>query len=244
MDESTSKYWRKYLRIDEPIDQTFLKNFHSLNSILNPPFFFIIDMLSRSYFSAEAHGLENIPDPPYIIAPNHCSSMDQTMVTWAIGRTRRKELYTLTTKFFFDNPFARFFMKIGANVVRIDTEEDFMSALQAACKVIKLGKSIYINPEGTRSETGELLPFRPGVGVVAVETGAPIVPVYIDGTIKALPPGSLFPMPHKVRIYFDRPIRAGDLVKEQRSERAYDVYKAVTDELYERVKVLKEKVSR
>ncbi|MFC1560287.1 lysophospholipid acyltransferase family protein, partial [Candidatus Margulisiibacteriota bacterium] len=198
-------------------------------------------LLARLYFRAEVYGIENIPDPPYIIAPNHCSSMDQTVVSWAIGKKRRKDLYTLATKFFFDNPFARFFMKIDANVVRIDPTEEFMAALQAACKVIKLRKSIYINPEGTRSATGELLPFKPGVGVVAVETGAPIVPVYIDGTFEALPTGSIFPKPHKVRVFFGEPVNVREFVKKQETEKAYDVYRTVTDEVYNRVLALKKK---
>ena len=130
-------------------------------------------------------------------------------------------------------------MRIAANVMRLDREDDFMPAMQAAVKVLKLGKSIYINPEGTRSKTGELLPFKVGVGVLAVETGAPLVPVLIEGTFNVIKPGSIFPRPHKVKVTFGKPIYMDRYAKKKESEMAYDVYKEVTDELYKRVVSLK-----
>ena len=241
MSEGTKEYWRKYLKLDDHIDESYLKNFHSLNEIFRPLFFFVINLLARFYFRVEVYGMENIPDPPYIIAANHCSSIDQTMVSWAIGKERRKVLYTIATKFFFDNAFARFFMKIAANIVRIDPEADYLSAMQAACKVLRLKKSIYVNPEGTRSEDGTLLPFKTGVGTIAVETGSPIVPTYIDGTLRALPPGTIFPKPHKVKVYFHRPIQAEKYIEKQRTQAAYEIYKEVTNELYARILALKDR---
>jgi 1-acyl-sn-glycerol-3-phosphate acyltransferase len=240
MSESTSGYWRKLLKIDEPVNKEFLKNFRSPLEIFRPLFFAAINLLCKYYFKAETFGLENIPkNPPYILAPNHASAMDQTMVSYAIGKKRREELYTLATKHFYDRPFARIFIRIAANAMRIDTVEDFFPALRAATKVLKLGHSVYINPEGTRSETGELLPFRVGVGLLAVETGVPIVPVYIDGTFKSMPPGKYFPKPAKISVTFGKPIYMDEFIKREQSEMAYDVYKSVTDELFKRVRALK-----
>lgn len=238
-DNATSAYWRKYLKIDEPVDEGYLRQFHSRLEILRPIEFFLINILSKYYFRAEVYGVKNIPEPPYIIAPNHCSAMDQPLVAWAIGAKRRKDLYTLATKFFFDNAFVRLVMKSGANIVRIDTVSDYIPAMQSACKILKLGRSVYINPEGTRSEDGDLLPFRTGVGVVAVENGVPIIPVYIDGTHKALPPGAPFPKPYKVKVYFDKPIKINEYIEKKKIKAAYDVYKEVTDELYRRIIALK-----
>lgn len=123
--------------------------------------------------------------------------------------------------------------------MRIDSAEDFLPAMRAAIKILKLGKAIYINPEGTRSETGELLPFRAGVGVLAVESGAPIVPVYIGGTFHALPSGSFFPRPARISVSFGKPILMDEFEKKKESEMAYQVYKEVTDQLFERVRSLK-----
>jgi 1-acyl-sn-glycerol-3-phosphate acyltransferase len=240
MSEGTSDYWRKMIRADEPAPEDYLKEFRSPLEIFRPIFFALLNLLCRSYFHVKVSGIENIPKfPPYIIAPNHSSALDQPMVSYAIGSSRRDQMYTLTVKHFYDRPFARFFMKIVANVMRIDPEKDFFPALRAAVKVLKLGRSIYINPEGTRSESGDLLPFRVGVGMLAAETGVPIVPVYIEGTFRSMPPGSVFPKPSRVTVSFGEPIYMDEYIKRKQTEMAYDVYKAITDELFKRVSSLK-----
>lgn len=240
MSGGTSDYWRKLLKADEAPPENYLKEFKSPLEILRPLFYLIINFLCRVYWRVKVSGLENIPaEPPYIIAPNHVSALDQAMVSYAIGAKRREQMYTIAVKHFFDRRSARFFMKIAANVMRIDSKDDFMPALRAALKVLKLKRSIYINPEGTRSTTGELQPFRVGVGMLAAETGVPIVPVFIDGTYRSMPPGKCFPKPCKVTVTFGKPIYMDKFEKRKRTEMAYDVYKAVTDELFKRVASLK-----
>jgi long-chain acyl-CoA synthetase len=240
MTDTTALYWRKLLRVNEEVDPTFLRKFHSPLEFLRPAFYFILKVLLCTFCSIEAHGVENIPKKaPYIIAPNHVSVIDPGVVLTAMGK-KRNEMYTLASKHFFDNPFACFFMRIGSNVMRLDREDDFLPALQSAVKVLKLGGSIYIHPEGTRSSTGELLPFKVGVGVLAVESGAPLVPVYIEGTFHIMRKGSLIPKPRKVKVYFGKPILMDEYKKKMDSNMAYDVYKEVTDELYARIKALKE----
>jgi len=239
MSQGTSEYWRKLIRIDDPVPENYLKEFKSPLEIFRPLFYLIIDPICRFYLKVRVFGLENLPNIPYIIAPNHVSALDQTMVSYAIGSRRRNQMYTLAVKHFYDRPFARFFMKIAANVMRIDSEQDFFPAIRAAVKVIKLGKIIYINPEGTRSETGEMIPFRVGVGMLAVETGAPIVPVYIHGTYQSMPPGKVFPKPSNVTVSFGEPIYMEGYIKRKQTEMAYDVYRVITDELLKRIISLK-----
>ena len=240
MSQGTSVYWRKLIRTDDPVPADYLKEFKSPLEIFRPLFYLIANLICRFYLKVRVFGLENIPkDRPYIIAPNHVSALDQTMVSYAIGSKRRNQMYTLAVKHFYDRFFPRIFMKIAANVMRIDSEKDFFPAIRAAVKVIKLGKIIYINPEGTRSETGELLPFRVGVGMLAVETGVPIVPVYIHGTYKSMPPGKVFPKPSRVTVSFGEPIYMDGYIKRKQDEMAYDIYKDVTDELLKRILSLK-----
>jgi len=240
MSEATSSYWRKILDLDGPTDENLLNSYRSKLEVLRPAYFGLIGFLCRLYCRVEVFGLENIPaEPPYIIAPNHTSVLDQTIVSYAIGSERRDKMYTLASKHFFDNPFFRTFMRIAANVVRLDREEDFFTALRTAAKLIKLGRAVYINPEGTRSKTGDLQPFKVGVGVLAVETGAPIIPVYIEGTFKSLKRGNIIPKPHKVKVFFGEPILMDGYKKRLASEPAYDVYRSVTEELFKRVSSLK-----
>jgi 1-acyl-sn-glycerol-3-phosphate acyltransferase len=62
------------------------------------------------------------------------------------------------------------------------------SALSYCEWLIQRGWSLLIFPEGTRSKTGDLLPFHPGPAILAIGQGVPVLPVYIDGASNILPP--------------------------------------------------------
>ena len=86
----------------------------------------------------------------------------------------------------------------------------------AAC--IRKGMSALLFPEGTRSRTGELLPFKKGPFVLALAAQVPIVPVYCAGTFTLLPKGSLRIDPHPVAIMFGEPILTEGKGYEDREE--------------------------
>ena len=69
-----------------------------------------------------------------------------------------------------------------------------------------------IFPEGGRTLDGKLQPLEAGVAVIASHTKAPILPVFIHGSFKAMPPGSAFIKPTKIRITFGKPLRFSDEV--------------------------------
>jgi long-chain acyl-CoA synthetase len=78
------------------------------------------------------------------------------------------------------------------------------------------GTGLVFYPEGTRSIDGRLQPFKVGIGVVAVETGVPVIPVWIDGTHALMPKGSSVPRAGKVRVVFGEPIQPTEVVDENR----------------------------
>lgn len=235
MNEDTSVYWRKLLEIDKPISPNIVDQYKTPHRFSRSLFYALVGFPLKFYCPLKIFGLENLPSkPPYIIAPNHGSAMDYVVVAKALGK-RKEELYPLTTKLYYDDPWALFWIKVAANAVRIDTVEDFFPALRAAAQILKAGKAVYINPEGLRTTTGEILPFRPGVGVLAVETGVPLVPVYLHNTWQALPTGWIFPRPCPVSVSFGKPILMDAYIKKKRTIQAYDVYKEVADELRNRI---------
>jgi len=237
---ATSDYWRKLLHIDKDEPGDVLAKFNYPHRHLRPFFYFLFGLLARFYLRVKAVNIGNLPGrPPYIIAPNHASSLDYPLVAYAIGK-KRSSLYVLATKFFFDNVFARVFMKIAANVQRIDIVDDFIPGVRAAAQILKRGKSVYIQPEGTRSETGNLLPFRPGVGMLAAELGVPIVPVYIHGAINCLPSGSVFIKPGRIDVNFGRPITVSKYRDKLKAGNAYYVYKEITEEVRDSVQKMRD----
>ncbi|OGB89417.1 hypothetical protein A2625_08020 [candidate division WOR-1 bacterium RIFCSPHIGHO2_01_FULL_53_15] len=235
MPEGTSEYWRKLLAIDVPPEPDFLKQYRTFHRFFRPLFYAIVSIPLRFYCHEKVYGLESLPEkPPYIIAANHSSAMDYAAVAWALGK-RREELYPLVTRYYYDKPWSNFWIKIAANAVKLDTVEDFLPALRVGVKILKLGGAIYVNPEGLRSPAGNLLPFRPGVGVLAVETGVPVVPVYLRNTWKVLPADAILPRPHPVSVSFGKPMDMKTYQEKLKIKPAYEVYKEATEEIRNRV---------
>lgn len=244
MEQGTSAYWRKLLRLDEPVAPGSLDRYVTVHRLLRPLLYGLTALPLRLYCPETVRGIERLPaGPPYILAANHGSALDYVTVAQALGK-RRDELYPLVTKLFYDNPWALFWIKVAANAVRIDTVEDFFPALRTAVMILKAGQAVYVNPEGLRTLNGELLPFRPGVGVIAVETGVPLVPVYLHNTWKVLPTGSLFPRPYPLSVSFGEPLTMGGYQKKLANSPAYEVYKEVAEELRRRILALREVAGR
>jgi 1-acyl-sn-glycerol-3-phosphate acyltransferase len=235
-DQDTSAYWRKRLELDQPLPPDFLEKHKASHRFLRPFFYFCVtQILFRFICPLKIYHLDRLPkDLPYIIAPNHLSSMDYVMVASAMGK-RREELFPIATRLYFDKFWPRFLIGVVADAVRIDTAKDFLPALRAAAQIIKAGEAVYIQPEGYRSTDGNLLPFHLGVGVLAVETGVPLVPVYVSGALDVLPTGAILPRPHPLSVSFGEPILMGPYIEKKKTTQAYDVYKEVTDELRRRI---------
>jgi long-chain acyl-CoA synthetase len=80
-------------------------------------------------------------------------------------------------------------------------------ALRYAADLTADGYSILIFPEGKRTDKGELLPFQPGVGMLASRLRLPVVPVRIEGLERVLHKDAKFPMPGRARVKFGPPLR-------------------------------------
>lgn len=125
-------------------------------------------------------GSENLdPDRSYVFASNHRSYLDTaTLFAWAgrrMGLVAKKELLKVPV------------MGQGmgfANVIAIDRSnpERALASMQKARDVMNAGYSFGVFVEGTRAMPGELLPFKKGAFHLAIQTGAPIVPVAIKNT--------------------------------------------------------------
>ena len=91
-----------------------------------------------------------------------------------------------------------------------------LPAINRAAEALRAGNSFLIFPEGTRSRTGELLPFKKGGFIMALQGGAPIVPVAISGARDAMKKGSLVIRPVRVTVRFGPPIDTAGFSVEDR----------------------------
>jgi long-chain acyl-CoA synthetase len=168
--------------------------------------------LYRGYFDLEVRNAERIPaSPPYIVAANHSSHLDAPAIMAAIEHARGPEaarrLHVLGARdYFFDTALKRWFFSTFLNVVPIEREETSLAGLKMVKRILSSGESALIFPEGTRSRTGEIDAFKPGLGLLARELEVPIVPVRIEGTHPALPVGKVVPRRGKIVVTFGEPL--------------------------------------
>ncbi len=162
----------------------------------------IIKIVARLYLGLEVIGVENIPKKGgVILAPNHPSDLD----SFILGASINRQLNTMGKAELFRKPvIGKFFRMLGAFPVNrgaIDSE-----AIKVAVDRLKKGNVIDIYPEGTVSKDGALQLPKYGVGLIALMSQVPVIPVAIMGLCKVYPKGARFPKAHKVKIVFGKPL--------------------------------------
>jgi len=113
---------------------------------------------------------------------------------------------------------ARAFRMGGFIPVDRRNKEAAMRSIEAGARSIRSGNSFLIFPEGTRSRTGDLLPFKKGGFIMAIKAQAPIVPVAITGGRAAMKRGSPWIYPVRVTIKVGPPIETAGLALDERDE--------------------------
>lgn len=152
----------------------------------------------KTFYDFKVDGLENIPaSGALIIAGNHLSNADPPAIGAFAGLVRdsrfmaKKELFAVPV-------LGWFFRRCGyISVDRKRTIGDF-GALEGAIEVLRRGESLVMFPEGTRSKTGQPQKPKSGIGFLVYKTGAPVLPVKVQGTFG-------WPWVRKIRVKFGKP---------------------------------------
>jgi 1-acyl-sn-glycerol-3-phosphate acyltransferase len=161
-------------------------------------------------------GGERIPtDRPVVFASNHQSWFD------IIGLAANLPGYP---RFVYKKEMAKIpilgeaMKRAGHIMIDRQNRQRAFEAYDEAANVIREGMSAVIFPEGTRSRTGEMLPFKKGPFVLAIASQVPIVPVYCAGTFDIMPKGTLWVRPKPVTIRVGEPIETTGLSYEDRED--------------------------
>ncbi len=165
----------------------------------------IIQLIFKVYFRYTAKGIENIPDKPSIIAPNHQSFLDGFLVAATLPDNVLKNTYFLAEETHFNTPLRRFLARYF-HILIVNINKDLKGSLQKTAQLLREGKNVVIFPEGARTRDGSLLPFKKSFAILSRELKAPIVPVVIKGAFEAYPIGKKFPKPKRIEIKYLEPI--------------------------------------
>ncbi len=183
--------------------------------------------LMRLLFRLEVSGRQHVPRTgPVLLVSNHVSVLDPPI----IGGASPRELHFLAKEELFHVPvLGRLIRALNSRPVKRDGSDT--RALKTGLRLLEEGQALLVFPEGTRGVEGRLGEGKPGVGMLAVMSGATVVPVYVSGSGRALPPGRALPRLAKVRVSFGPPLAfqsgEGDGRKERYREATRDIMSAI-----------------
>jgi 1-acyl-sn-glycerol-3-phosphate acyltransferase len=161
----------------------------------------------RIYF-AIAHrltimGREKLPARgPFVLAANHCSHLDALVLGAALGPRHRERAFPIAAgDVFFQTNVTSTFSAIMLNALPMWRKNCGPHALADLRRKLQEEKAIFIIfPEGARTRTGSMMPFKHGLGMLVAETNVPVVPCGLIGTFEALPPNRKTPRPVKIKL--------------------------------------------
>lgn len=198
----------------------FLAIIHSaVVSLLSVPFFILSPKIGQKFqkgfglgwiwlMRVRVHivGLENLPPGGgVILAPNHESMFDIPLLCslgYPLSWLSKEEMGKL--------PFIGWSMKaMGCYFVKRNRSGHDVNVMKEVEDGIRRGAAIVIFPEGTRTRSGDLLPFKKGAFKTAQNAGAPLVPIAITGTYEIAPPGQWPARGHSVTVRIGAPLRVG-----------------------------------
>lgn len=174
----------------------------------------VICFLFKHLTHTEFFNLENIPaEGAVILAINHLSHVDPPVL---FVNPRRPDITALVTTKYQEKPFVKWFTNIAEGIWINRDIADF-SAIRKASEELAKGRALGIAPEGTRSMTSQMQEGKPGTIMLALKTGAPIVPVALTGTEDALKKLAHFRRPH-ITVTFGEPFTLPEFQPRHRSE--------------------------
>jgi long-chain acyl-CoA synthetase len=153
--------------------------------------------------------LDSLRGPALLIA-NHASHFDSATVLAALPEARRRRTaVAAAADYFFADPRLAFVSSLLLGAFPFHRTGPVATSLAHCGDLADGGHSLLVFPEGTRSTTGQIAPFKPGIGLLARELGLPVVPIYLDGLFRLLPKGRTLPRHGPVRVVIGAPLRVG-----------------------------------
>jgi len=200
--------------------------------------YIVLGPLLRLVFWPRVEGRGHVPDEgAAIIASNHLSFCDSIFMPLVV---RRKVVFVAKSEYFTGAGITGWLKRmffVGTGTIPVDRSggRAAQAALDTGLRILKEGRLFGIYPEGTRSPDGRLYRGKTGVARLALESGAPVIPVVMLNADEIQPPGKLLPRIRRVRIRFGAPLTF-DRYSRMLGDRVIE--RAITDEVMYALMVL------
>ncbi len=171
---------------------------------------------SRACARIRVEGLEHIPaSGPVILAANHISNADPVVAgAWVTPALRRRRIHWLGKRELFDWPLFGWIAAHGG-VHPVNRDAADVEAFRLATRILEQGYVLLAFPEGTRSPTGELQEAKDGLAMLALRTGAAIVPIGVNNSDAVWKKGRKLPSPwprRTITVRIGEPFRVADVL--------------------------------
>jgi 1-acyl-sn-glycerol-3-phosphate acyltransferase len=190
----------------------------------------VFAVLFRIYFRLRVSGAHEVPSTgPVILASNHASFVDPPVVGVATPRA----CHYLARSTLFDHLLLGWWLR-AVGVAPVDRERGSAAGLKALLGCLERGGVVLLFPEGTRTPDGRLQPARSGIGLMALKSGAPVVPVRLRGSFEAWGRHHRLPRPRRITVRFGPALRfEGPLARARTcsKEELKDLYQEVSEEI-------------
>ncbi|MBI5388475.1 MAG: 1-acyl-sn-glycerol-3-phosphate acyltransferase [Verrucomicrobia bacterium] len=204
---------------------------------------FLFRLAFRFYFRWRVCHADRVPvDGPLILASSHASYLDPPLVGSGVSRV----CHFLARATLFTNPLFGWVLR-EVCAIPVDRDGGSAAGLKTILNKLNEGGAIVLFPEGTRTVDGQLQKARSGIGLMALKSGAPVVPVRALGTFEAYGKGRRFPRPHRITLIYGEPMRFEQERAEAEAcsrERLKVLYQEVADKIMEAIAGLEADVKR
>ncbi|MCZ6834951.1 MAG: lysophospholipid acyltransferase family protein [Planctomycetota bacterium] len=172
----------------------------------------------RVYHRLSIRGQEHLPaKPPFIMIANHTSHLDILQLAAALPMRLRDCAYPIAAgDTFFETRVRRMFSWMMLGALPMWRKKSVRHAIEDLRNRMLEEPVVYLLfPEGTRTRTGEIGHFKPGLGMLVAGTDIPVVPCRLSGGFESMPPGAKIPRPRKLRVTIGEPRQYDSIVNER-----------------------------
>ena len=162
----------------------------------------------RVYHRMEVIGREHLPaEGSYVLVANHTSHLDAVSLLSALPLKKLHRAFpAASTDYFFTSIPRLAIATVIVNALPFDQRVHFRQSLTLCQQVLAdPGNILILFPEGTRSTTGEIGEFKPGIGLLLAGTSVPVLPCHTSGAFHAWPKGRMLPRPGRLRLMIGAP---------------------------------------